>query len=241
MTRLNTITWGAEKFRVATWHVDEHVAYVSTGGRTFQPTVPGVSSLVGRLRDQGFGGVVTSALRPQDVPAFVASGFSERERLVVLRRAVLPVPPIDAVAQARLRRRRPDDLATLLAIDHAAFEPAWRLDADGIRDAQSATPRSRLRLSTAPTPEAAAELVGYAICGRAGRTGYLQRLAVHPDHQGHGHGRALVTDALDWLGRRRADDVLVNTQRSNERAIELYRSLGFEHDRGELIVLERSL
>jgi ribosomal protein S18 acetylase RimI-like enzyme len=239
MTRLNTITWGAERFRVATWHVDEHVAYVTTGGRTFQPTVSGVASLVGRLRDQGFGGVVTSALRPQDVPAFVASGFSERERLVVLRRSVAPVPPIDSVAHARLRRRRPDDLDTIIAIDHAAFEPAWRLDASGIRDAQGATPRSRLRVSTAPA--GTSELVGYAICGRAGRTGYLQRLAVHPDHQGHGHGRALVIDALAWLARRRADDVLVNTQRSNERAIELYRSLGFEDDRGELIVLERSL
>jgi ribosomal protein S18 acetylase RimI-like enzyme len=236
MTRLNTITWGAERFRVAAWHVDEHVAYVSTGGRTFQPTVPGVTTLLGRLRDQGFGGVVTSALRPQDVPAFVASGFSERERLVVLRRPVAHVPPIDAVAHARLRRRRPDDLADLLAVDHAAFEPSWRLDAEGIRDAQNATPRSRLRLSTVGD-----SLVGYAICGRAGRTGYLQRLAVHPDHQGEGHGRALVIDALAWLARRRADDVLVNTQRSNERAIELYRSLGFEHDRGELIVLERAL
>jgi ribosomal-protein-alanine N-acetyltransferase len=241
MTRLSTITWGAERFRVAAWHVDEHVAYVSTGGRTFQPTVSGVATLLGRLRDEGFGGVVTSALRPQDVPAFVASGFSERERLVVLRRQVLPLPGIDDAARARLRRRRPDDLAKLLAVDHAAFEPAWRLDADGIRDAQAATPRSRLRLSTAAEAGSNGGMVAYAICGRAGRTGYLQRLAVHPHHQSQGHGRALVTDALGWLARRRAEDVLVNTQRSNERAIELYRSLGFEHDRAELIVLERAL
>jgi ribosomal protein S18 acetylase RimI-like enzyme len=241
MTRLDTITWGAEKFRVAAWHVDEHVAYVTTGGRTFQPSVPGVASLLGRLRDQGFGGVVTSALRPQDVPAFVASGFSERERLVVLRRAVADVPSVDPISHGRLRRRRPDDLPGLLAVDHAAFEPAWRLDAAGIRDAQSATPRSRLRVSTAAVAARSSALVGYAICGRAGRTGYLQRLAVHPASQGRGHGRALVVDALGWLARRHAEDVLVNTQRSNQRAIELYRSLGFEHDRAELIVLERAL
>jgi ribosomal protein S18 acetylase RimI-like enzyme len=237
MARLCTIAWGAERFRVGAWHADEHVAYVTTGGRTFRPTASGVSTLVARLRDQGFGGVVTSAMRPQDVPAFVASGFSERERLVVLRRPVAPVPLVEPGAAVRLRRRHGDDLPALLAIDHAAFEPAWQLDADGVRDALGATPRARLRLSTAPDGSA----VGYAICGRAGRTGYLQRLAVHPSHHHHGHGRALVLDALGWLARRRADEVLVNTQQSNHRAIALYRSLGFEPDRSELIVLERSL
>jgi ribosomal protein S18 acetylase RimI-like enzyme len=237
MARLCTIAWGAERFRVGAWHVDEHVAYVTTGGRTFQPTASGVSTLVRRLRDEGFGGVVTSAMRPQDVPAFVASGFSERERLIVLRRPVPAHPPVVPGPAGRLRRRHGEDLSTLLAVDHAAFEPAWRLDADGIRDALGATPRARLRIGTAADGSVAA----YAICGRAGRTGYLQRLAVHPAHQRHGHGRALVVDAIGWLARRRADEVLVNTQQSNHRAIALYRSLGFEPDRSELIVLERSL
>jgi ribosomal-protein-alanine N-acetyltransferase len=85
------------------------------------------------------------------------------------------------------------------------------------------------------------EVVGYAICGRAGRSGYLQRLAVRPEDQGRGVGRALVADGLAWLARRHVEDVLVNTQESNHRAIGLYRSLGFEPDRSELIVLERGL
>jgi ribosomal-protein-alanine N-acetyltransferase len=239
MTRLDTITWGAEKFRVGTWHVDERVAYVTVGSRTLRPSASGVGALLDRLRDQGFGGVVTSALRPQDVAGFVASGFSERERLVVLRRSVLPLPGFDAAAAGRLRRRRGDDLDRVLAVDHDAFEPAWRLDAQGIRDALDATPRARLRVATAGArPD---EVVGYAICGRAGRTGYLQRLAVRPEDQGRGVGRALVADGLAWLARRHVEDVLVNTQESNHRAIGLYRSLGFEPDRSELIVLERGL
>jgi ribosomal protein S18 acetylase RimI-like enzyme len=239
MTRLDTITWGAEKFRVGTWHVDERVAYVTVGNRTFRPSASGVGALVDRLRDQGFGGVVTSALRPQDVAGFVASGFSERERLVVLRRRVLPLPHFDPVAADRLRRRHGDDVARVLTVDHAAFEPAWRLDAQGVRDALGATPRSRLRLATAAGRSD--DVVGYSIFGRAGRSGYLQRLAVHPADQGRGLGRALVADGLAWLARRHVDEVLVNTQESNHRAIGLYRSLGFESDRSELIVLERGL
>lgn len=241
MTRLDTITWGAEKFRVGTWHVDERVAYVTVGNRNLQPSASGVGALLDRLKAQGFGGVVTSALRPQDIAAFVASGFAERERLVVLQRPVRPVPTATPIAGTRLRRRRPDDMDRLLEVDHAAFEPAWRLDADGIRDALGATPRARLRLATAGGDDERDGVVGYAICGRAGRSGYLQRLAVRPGHQGRGLGHALVGDALGWLDRRRVERVLVNTQRSNERAIALYRSLGFEPDRSELIVLERGL
>ena len=39
----------------------------------------------------------------------------------------------------------------------------------------------------------------YAITGRAGEYGYLQRVAVHPDARRRGWGRALVADALLWL------------------------------------------
>ena len=52
--------------------------------------------------------------------------------------------------------------------------------------------------------------------GRAGPRGYLQRLAVHPDHQRAGLGGALVVDGLRWLRRWGAKEVLVNTQEGNE-------------------------
>jgi ribosomal protein S18 acetylase RimI-like enzyme len=132
-------------------------------------------------------------------------------------------------------------MPAILAVDHLAFEAPWRLDASGIDEAMHATPRSRLRVGTDTSGEGRPIVCGYAICGRAGRTGYLQRLAVDPERQGRGLGRELVIDALAWLARRHATSVLVNTQETNERAIDLYRSLGFEPDRAELIVLERDL
>ena len=45
-------------------------------------------------------------------------------------------------------------------------------------------------------------VVGYAITGRAGEIGYLQRLAVDPGHQHEGIGTALVADGLWWAARR---------------------------------------
>ena len=77
--------------------------------------------------------------------------------------------------------------------------------------------------------------------GRAGSQGFLQRLATDPDHAGSGIGSELVLDALRWAARRRAQRVLVNTQEGNERALELYRRLGFEPTPTDLVVLTRSI
>ena len=82
-------------------------------------------------------------------------------------------------------------------------------------------------------------MVGYAITGRGAGQGFLQRLATDPDLYGRGVGSALVVDALQWSARRRARRVLVNTQRENTRALDLYRRLGFEPTPTDLVVLRR--
>lgn len=52
-------------------------------------------------------------------------------------------------------------------------------------------------------------------------------LFTHPDHQGAGHGRALIEHA-----RQRYDPVYVEVFEANEDAIRFYRSRGFiDHDR----------
>ncbi|MET0738955.1 MAG: GNAT family N-acetyltransferase, partial [Acidimicrobiales bacterium] len=80
-------------------------------------------------------------------------------------------------------------------------------------------------------------VVGYAVAGRAASRGYIQRVAVHPDHDGHGLGRELVTDALHWLHRRGARRAVVNTQEGNVTALHLYEALGFRPEPVGLDVL----
>ena len=77
--------------------------------------------------------------------------------------------------------------------------------------------------------------------GRAGPRGYLQRLAVDPDAQRCGIGSALVADALRWLKRWGAREVLVNTQEDNGGAVALYEHLGFRREAEGLAVLQRPL
>ena len=59
-------------------------------------------------------------------------------------------------------------------------------------------------------------VAGYGLFGRAERTGYVQRLAIHPDAQGEGLGLALLTDGLRWMRTRGARSAFVNTQADNE-------------------------
>ena len=81
--------------------------------------------------------------------------------------------------------------------------------------------------------------LGYAITGIAGRRGYVQRLAVHPDARRRGIGATLLVDGLRWARRRGAREAVVNTDRDNAAARSLYESYGFVELPAGLVVLER--
>jgi ribosomal-protein-alanine N-acetyltransferase len=129
----------------------------------------------------------------------------------------------------------------VLELDRLAFDPFWRLDESGLDEAVAATPHTRFRVALANDEPGTETVVGYAITGRAGRRGYLQRLAVHPDAQGQGLGLLLVADALRWLRRWRAERAMVNTQLANGRALALYEGVGFRREPSGLSVLGREL
>ena len=109
-------------------------------------------------------------------------------------------------------------------------------DRVGLDEAIGATPRSRFRIA-----ELDGDVIGYAVTGRAGDQGFLQRLATEPTRSGQGVGSSLVLDALRWAARRRVRRMLVNTQYDNQRALDLYRHLGFELTPTDLVVLARPI
>src|SRR5690606_22478105 len=129
------------------------------------------------------------------------------------------------------------DQARVLALDRAAFAPFWRLDEAGLAEALSATASVHFQVAR----DAGGDVVGHAACGRTGPNGYVQRLAVAPEHQGRGVGAALLVDGLRWLRRWGARDALVNTQEDNARSLRLYQRLGFVVQAEDLAVLQRDL
>jgi ribosomal protein S18 acetylase RimI-like enzyme len=223
---------GAERLRVGVWRGDDSIAYIAPLTDRV-PSAAMVRHACEVLQRRGFREVLTAALTEHERGGFLAEGFEVRDALHLLAHDLEELP---AMPRASLRRGRRRDRPAALAADHAAFSPFWRLDDDGLREALTATPSSRFRVSTV-----AGEVVGYCATGRAGRRGYLQRLAVRPEHQGHGLGRALVADSLRWLARSGVDNVVVNTQVENERALQLYLAMGFRLQPSGLEVLGRTM
>ena len=232
-TRL--LEWGRERLRAGPWRGDPQIAYLNPVPGSPLPSPEFVRRCLRTLGNQGYRAVVTGALSPSEQASFRAAGFRPSEQLHLLSHD-LKVMPV-AHSAVTLRRANRPDRPEVLAVDGRAFEPFWRLDEAGLDEALSATPHNRFRVATL----ADGHIAGYAITGRAGRRGYIQRLAVEPEHQRAGIGAALVVDALRWLRRWRADRAMVNTQLQNDRALGLYERVGFRRESVGLAVLTADL
>lgn len=226
-----TLRWAGGWARFGPWRGRPDVAYLAIGARC-PPSSELVESWVRLLRARGYETVVTNALGVLDVLPLVDAGFAVHERLHLLDHDLARVPP----SIGGTRRGRRGDHDAVIALDRAAFRPFWHLDADGLRQTLAATPAVRFRVR-----EEGGRIVGYAVTGRADRQGFVQRLGVAPNAQRRGHGRALVTDALRWLRRCRAQHASVNTQLDNTAALRLYQNCGFRLLPTGLSVMRRTL
>lgn len=229
MTATRVLQWGGERARVGPWRGDPSVAQLTPIPGSPAPSAAFVQRCLTSIAQQGYQRVVTGALTPAEQAGFLRAGFSIAEHLHLLAHNLRSLPVAPA---AELRRAARTTRAAVLEVDNAAFSTFWRLDETSLEDALRATPHTRFRVGLAGT-----SVVSYAIVGRSARRGYLQRLAVRPDHESRGLGRALVIDGLRWLRRWRVEEAFVNTQHENQRALELYEQLGFRRQASGLTVL----
>lgn len=233
----DVLRWGRERARAGLWRGDRSVAYLSPLPDAPLPSAEFLRRCLATLADQGFSRVVTGALSPLEQAGFLAAGFGVEEHLHLLgvdvRSGLAPIPDGLRLARPSAGRRR-----EALVVDAAAFPGFWRFDEDSLADALAATPRTRFRVAIDPADGAVA---GYAICGRAGRRGFVQRLAVDPQRQRAGTGRRLLLDGLHWMRRRGVHKAVVNTQMGNDAALALYRATGFTDEPTGLSVLSAGL
>jgi ribosomal protein S18 acetylase RimI-like enzyme len=241
----DVLAWGRERARAGPWRGDGRTAYLAPLPHGPVPSVEFLRRCLDTLAARGYTAVLTSALSPAEAQAFLAVGFTEHERLRLLSHDLRRVPgrvltgtsPSRRTPGATLRRGRQADWPQVLTVDASAFDRFWRLDRDGLDEAMAATPTTRFRVAVAPS----GMVVGYAVSGRAGAEGYLQRLAVHPSHRRTGVGSTLVVDGLRWMRRWKVRRAVVNTQFGNDAALALYLRLGFVPEPSDLAVLRTEL
>jgi ribosomal protein S18 acetylase RimI-like enzyme len=223
--------------RVRPWAFERGVVQLALADQGIVPPVDEIRGWVDALAagDPGLRAVRTGALFSEAADRFATAGFEVIDTLALLR---IELTQFDRHAVRRAGSRLPARRHTEAArVDREAFGDPWGNDAGDLAEIRRATPTHRARARFARR-DGRRELAGFAITGAAAGHGYLQRLAVAPVHQGHGHGRALVLDSLAWMSRRRLGHGLVNTAVDNDRALRLYESVGFRQLPERLVVME---
>ena len=119
---------------------------------------------------------------------------------------------------AELRRSLPDDEDAIIGVWLASTIPGQSFLPEDYWRAMEPEIRELLPQAETWVAEEHAQIVAFmSLLGNL-----IGGLFTHPDHQGRGHGRALVEHV-----RARFDPVLVEVFEANEPALRFYRSCGF--------------
>ncbi len=74
-------------------------------------------------------------------------------------------------------------------------------------------------------------LIATAMVGHDGHRGWVYYLAVHPDMEGRGHGRAMMNACEAWLAARHVPKLNIMVRADNAAAIGFYEAVGYERQR----------
>jgi ribosomal protein S18 acetylase RimI-like enzyme len=171
----------------------------------------------------------------RDWPAEVLGtfGFAMREDIITLRRSDTSNPEALLPGGTQVRVTRGEDISTLAAIDHRAFEPPWQISREDVRQAERVAEHSTVAVQQR---DGAPHIVGYQMSTLYFDGCHLARLAVAPEAQNAGVGTALVIEALRYFMRRGVYVMTVNTQASNAASQRVYARLGFARNGYDLPV-----
>jgi len=183
-----------------------------------------VNTAACRSFDAGSEAFVTRPLGEYEAEEYARWGFEPVYEIVLLekrmrRESVAPT----ALTGVEIIRYRKKYLNDVLDLDATAFDDFWRLDERTMEAVASTCRQNAFLLALG-----GGEVLGYAVGGVNGRFWYMQRLGIHALHQGKGVGGLLSSSLISALKALGATSVMVNTQRENSSALQLYRKLGFE-------------
>lgn len=145
--------------------------------------------------------------------------FEHTNSVVTLERSSGPLPP-RITPPLCIRDAVRNDLETIEKVDAAAFHPLWHHNRAALEAAQQQS-------ATFTVIEFQGSILGYQLSTWYIDTGHLARLAVKPEAQGKGLGKALVAEMLHFFEERGISRITVNTQEDNVVSQSLYTSLGF--------------
>jgi ribosomal protein S18 acetylase RimI-like enzyme len=247
--RTPIVLWsGAMTTSLRTWPHNPRIGFLLlSGGHDNQRSLPNadvIASWEDNIAQRGFRHIRTNAIASGAAQQLRELGYTSAQELCVLQvnTYLAPVPPVahdlrpKRVLFSRSRIGRDNRITQqLVQLDCAAFGVEWGLDHIALREALRATTTSEIFVVRRHTIE------GFILVGAADNRGYIQRLAVAPQHQRSGIAATLLSTALAWLRTRQCEETIVNTEFTNTAALNLYRKFGFAELPYHLTVMEKQV
>ena len=140
--------------------------------------------------------------------------------LVALRRKHKSVP-INTQSLAYIRQATYSDLSEIISVDNIAFHTTWQYSSFMLKIALQKAKYATVALVNN-------SCIGYLLAIMDANVPFIARLAVSPEYQQHGIGRALVVNMLEYYKDAKCPVAEVVTQNDNYASIKLYQSLGFQ-------------
>jgi ribosomal-protein-alanine N-acetyltransferase len=153
-------------------------------------------------------------------PLLKTRGFRRLTSVITLAKLDRTLPQADAPG-IYLRPAADADIPAVVAVDRAAFTPPWWHSEETMYRRAARSPHFAVA-------EMGGQVIGYVEGETRRPIAHLNRIAVHPAHQGHGVGRALLSSTLRAFWRAGAEQITLNTQADNAYSQRLYRRFGFE-------------
>jgi ribosomal protein S18 acetylase RimI-like enzyme len=131
-----------------------------------------------------------------------------------------------------------DDVEGVVALWHACgLTRPWNDPHVDIADARRGPTSTVLVLRSDDDGAGRGPVVASVMAGLDGHRGWLYYVAVAPDRQGEGLGRAAVTAGEDWLRAAGARKVQLMVRATNSAVVDFYEKLGYADQ--ETMVLGR--
>jgi len=122
----------------------------------------------------------------------------------------------------KIRPLRETDISAVIALwNDCALTRPWNNPEKDIRFAlEGAT-------STILIGEEQGQTIASVMVGHDGHRGALYYLAIAPNHQGRGYGRAIHDAAVEWLQKHGVWKINLLVRAGNERVVGFYEGLGY--------------
>jgi ribosomal protein S18 acetylase RimI-like enzyme len=147
--------------------------------------------------------------------------YRKHQELTILERNLEPLPIHADNPDIIIRDMLDNDLPDVEMIDTASFEDLWVYS---LATLQMAFQQSEL----AYMAEIQGKPVGYLLGTISGRTAHLARIAVLTENKRQHVASHLMEKFFKDLGKKKVNQVTLNTQSNNQASLALYDKMGFQ-------------